>query len=250
MKKLLFVFGYLTAISCVNQLAAQFIEKKGFEYNNNLYDVFIIKVDSELAKRISIEENLNRLGGNEFNKYLASKLQVPFFFVTASIVDSTCTPLGLYVNSETKKGELNMKSGNGNFYLKPNGFFFTDSVGHVGVLAAEYYKSTNPFRNAIQSGPMLVSDKVINPQFDKNSKNKFLRCGVGLYKESNNEYLIFASSQVPVSFYQFSELFLDKYNCENALNLESSSNCIFHLPNTSLTTSSKSTICRYIVIKM
>jgi uncharacterized protein YigE (DUF2233 family) len=69
---------------------------------------------------------------------------------------------------------------------------------------------------ATQSGPMVVINGKINPNFKKDSKSKFTRSGVGIRKDGT---LVFAISQQPVTFYDFARIFLF-YGCQDALYLD------------------------------
>jgi uncharacterized protein YigE (DUF2233 family) len=225
----------------------QFIEKHNFSFKNSVYDIFSIKIDSSL--RIIFVENKERSQQMILLDSLAKRFNSPFFSVTASIVDSLCQPLGLYINDNKKINSINLRSGIGNFHLKPNGVFSIDSSSNAHVIDAISFKESTIFSFAIQSGPMLLINGIINSTFDKNSKNRNTRCGVGIYADNNDHYLVFVKSLVPVTFYQFSELFQEKFNCKNALILESGSNCAMHLPSQRIDSNTQ-VLCRYIVIKL
>ena len=97
---------------------------------------------------------------------------------------------------------------------------------------------------------MLLVDKVINAQFNQNSVNKYLRCGVGIYENSKGDkFVVFALSKTPITFYEFATLFLQKYNCSNALCLESS-NCVINLSDVSDGSEFNGKyVCNYIIFK-
>jgi uncharacterized protein YigE (DUF2233 family) len=213
--------------------------------------VFTIKVDSSLTNNIRIFENKMHQTENDFFT-TPGVINNPFFAITASIVDSPCTPIGLYVNNGIKLKDVNLaKNGSGNFYeIPPNGFLGVDSGG-VKVAQSSAYNSNYPYEMAIQSGPMLVIDGVINSKFAKDSKNLKNRCAVGTFDTGNDQYLVFAISVNPVSFYQVAQLFLEKFKCFNALMLESGSNCSMHLPSsTGGQPGSSLVVCNYIIIAL
>lgn len=70
---------------------------------------------------------------------------------------------------------------------------------------------------ATQSGPMLVINDEIHPQFNPNSSSIKLRNGVGVCRDGSIQLV---NSDEPVSFYQFAELFKDELGCSNALFLD------------------------------
>jgi uncharacterized protein YigE (DUF2233 family) len=230
--------------------SGQFIEKHNLNFKNSQYDVFIVKADSNSLKKIKVINNDSLLTENDFFESLSNSLNQNYFAITASIVDSLCMPLGLFISEAIKIRNINLGSGNGNFYLKPNGLIYVDSLGDAALQESGAFNSKIPYKLALQSGPMLISNNTFNPAFDKNSKNKNLRCGVGLMLEKNEKYLVFIKTIVPVSFYQFAEIFSEKYKCINALNLESSWNSSMHLPTLKVTYSSQVRVCRYLVMPL
>jgi uncharacterized protein YigE (DUF2233 family) len=139
------------------------------------------------------------------------------FATNAGIFDPTFTPVGLHVETGCELVPLNLKSGAGNFYLKPNGVFLLDSSGPK-VIDSEHYAGTRPdTRLAMQSGPLLVLDGTINAQFQPQSPNKRIRSGVGV---STSHQVVFAISREPVTFHNFASLFRERLACPNALYLD------------------------------
>lgn len=124
------------------------------------------------------------------------------------------SPKGLYVENKIEKQKIDTTSGNGNFYLKPNGVFYI-SKQIAGIV------KTNEFRNkdvdfATQSGPMLVIDGIIHPDFQESSKNLNIRNGVGVLP---NGKVVLAISKEKINFYNFANYF-KKLGCKNALYLD------------------------------
>ena len=239
---ILFIFLYKSK--------AQFSEKQSFVYKEASYDIFIIKQDSLLANKCSFIDNKNLKGEKDFFMSLPKK---SFFAITASIIDSNCNPLGLFVKDGIKIKDLNTtKQGNGSFYaIQPNGIFFITQNNEVNVASSPDFQSTINLKLAIQTGPMLVNNSIINSNFTIVSKNKYIRCGVGIYANNDGRYIVFAKSNEPVNFYDFADLFLSKYNCTNALNLESGTNSSIHLPSQSvLRFKNNIRQCRYFSIEM
>ncbi|MGH8115673.1 MAG: phosphodiester glycosidase family protein, partial [Rhodanobacteraceae bacterium] len=91
------------------------------------------------------------------------------FAANAGIYDARGEPLGLYVESGKALKPLNTAHGNpaaGNFSLLPNGVFAIDADGHASVQTTTAFgKTKTQPRIATQSGPMLVIDGKINPEF-------------------------------------------------------------------------------------
>ncbi|HBC87118.1 MAG TPA: hypothetical protein DCZ94_09210 [Lentisphaeria bacterium] len=131
--------------------------------------------------------------------------------------------LGLHIEDGAILNPLNLKDGDGNFYLKPNGVFFVDSDGKAGIMESnEYSKSNIQPKIALQSGPLLVQNGKIHPKFDPASKNHKHRNGVGIGKDGKIVFAITETGEKQKKFpslYDFSEFFLS-LGCDNALFLD------------------------------
>ena len=241
----IFIWTSILTLAAILRLSGQLVQKSNLQYKNATYDVFVIHCDSNLFKTITILENTS--GADEESYFNSLSTQSPFFCITAGIVDSSCSPLGLYVENSVVKHPVNNDKGNGNFYLKPNGVLMVDSA--ITITDAEHYTSTTAV-TAIQSGPMLLVNGKVHPGFDPKSANRNFRCGAGIYSDKGQTFLVFIKSLTPISFYTFAEIFKDKYKCTAALNLESGANCSMHLPTIKKSYSIKTKICRYIFIKL
>jgi uncharacterized protein YigE (DUF2233 family) len=150
------------------------------------------------------------------------------FAANAGIYDRQNKPLGLHVEDGKTLVPLNLAHGNpasGNFSLLPNGVFAIYPDGHAAVRASADFKADRkPVRWATQSGPMLVIDGRINPNFVDDSGSLKWRSGV--CAKSPTE-VVFAVSEVPVNFHGFARLFRDKLGCRDALYLDGSISQIF-----------------------
>ncbi|HEY2586735.1 MAG TPA: phosphodiester glycosidase family protein [Tepidisphaeraceae bacterium] len=139
------------------------------------------------------------------------------FATNAGIFDPTFTPVGVHVENGREYVPLNLKSGAGNFYLKPNGVFLVDAQGPRAIESKQYAVTRPDIRLATQSGPLLVGDGAINAQFQPQSTNKRIRSGIGV---STAHQVVFAISREPVTFHNFASLFRDRLACPNALYLD------------------------------
>jgi len=140
----------------------------------------------------------------------------PFVFaMNAGMYHQDFTPVGLYVEDGIGKSPLNLGDAPGNFFLKPNGVFYVDRDGTVGVLeSAAYAASGIEPKLATQSGPMLVIDGKDHPRFEENGTSRHIRNGVGV---DGDKRAVFAISYSPVSLGSFARLFRDELGCRNAL---------------------------------
>ena len=142
------------------------------------------------------------------------------FATNAGMFDSRLKPVGLYVERGRELVHANTRSGKGNFHMKPNGIFYI-SAGNAAISETQVFLKQRPQVDlATQSGPMLVMDGHLHPRFNRASTSLKLRTGVGVRADGK---VIFAISQVPVSFESFARLFRDGQKCPNALFLDGGS---------------------------
>jgi uncharacterized protein YigE (DUF2233 family) len=143
------------------------------------------------------------------------------FAANAGIYDAHGEPLGLYVENGKPLKPLNTVHGDpaaGNFSLLPNGVFSIDAEGHASVRTTSAFAASHAQpRWATQSGPMLVIDGKINPNFDSGSDSTKWRSGVCAPRPDE---VVFAVSVAPVNFHEFARLFRDKLRCRDALFLD------------------------------
>lgn len=166
------------------------------------------------------DEEGHILGNFEnLKKHLSQNKEELIFAMNGGMFDKNYSPVGLYI----EKGEIihplnTKKQENGNFYLQPNGVFYFLKDGKADIQTTEGF-SKIPLSNvlyATQSGPMLLIDGNINPLFQKGSKNKYIRNGVGLLPNGN---LTFALSKKEMNFYDFAHHF-QELGVQNALYLD------------------------------
>ncbi len=143
------------------------------------------------------------------------------FAANAGIYDRKNAPLGLFVENGRTLVPLNLAHGNpaaGNFSLRPNGVFAVYPDGHAAVRTSEAFKADGkPVTLATQSGPMLVIDGQLNPQFEDESASMKWRSGVCAPAPRK---VVFAVSETPVNFHTFARLFRDGLGCRDALYLD------------------------------
>ncbi len=146
------------------------------------------------------------------------------------------TPLGLYVEDGQMLVPRNLHDGYGNFYLKPNGIFLTDSM-HARIVESSAFDAASPApSHALQSGPLLLVGDAIHPAFRPMSTSCRLRSGIGVDKEGR---IHLAISNGAVNFYDFAMLFKQVLGCDDALYLDGTLSVLYapsqgraHLPST------------------
>lgn len=146
------------------------------------------------------------------------------FAMNAGMYYEDHSPVGLYVENGKELKAANTRNGPGNFHLKPNGIFFVKGR-QAGVLETGAYLKRNIKPDfATQSGPMLVINGQIHPQFSEQSTSRKIRNGVGVKGQGT---VVFAISEDPVTFSTFARLFRDELDCANALFLDGSVSSLY-----------------------
>lgn len=145
----------------------------------------------------------------------------PLLFATNSgIYAAGLRPLGLHIEKgQPLVGLNNARKGNDNFSMLPNGVFWVRGE-QAGVTETQAYERLviRP-EYATQSGPLLLANGKIHPDFNKNSTSFKVRSGVGVCKDGKVRFVI---SSGPVNFYAFALAFRDALGCPDALYLDGS----------------------------
>jgi uncharacterized protein YigE (DUF2233 family) len=126
------------------------------------------------------------------------------------------SPKGLFIENGQVRSQLDTSSGNGNFYIKPNGVFYISNSAVPAICDTKNFQDDGKIKYATQSGPMLVIDGSVPATFKQGSINLNVRNGVGLLPNGN---VVFAISKVPVNFYDFASYF-KSMGCREALYLD------------------------------
>lgn len=155
------------------------------------------------------------------------------FAMNAGMYNEAYAPIGYTVIAGEERRALNTKEGGGNFHLLPNGVLWWDKAGKIHITESKALKNqlktgqAQPWY-ATQSGPMLVIDGDIHPQFNPDSRSLKQRNGVGICADGSIQ---FVNSDEPVSFYDFATLFKNDLGCANALFLDGGIASALYAPN-------------------
>lgn len=152
----------------------------------------------------------------QLKTFVESRGEVLQFAMNGGMYTEDNSPLGLYIEDYKTINSLNIKSGNGNFYLKPNGVFYLLKNRKAVVCRTEEFKPNANIRFATQSGPMLMIDGKIHPELKLGSSHVNIRNGVGILPNGN---ILFAISSKEINLYDFA-LFFKQAGCSNALYLD------------------------------
>jgi uncharacterized protein YigE (DUF2233 family) len=126
------------------------------------------------------------------------------------------SPQGLYIQQRALLAPLDTNSGNGNFYMKPNGVLYITTANKAVVCSTKEFKNSGQIKFATQSGPLLLINGAVHPGFRAGSANVNIRNGVGIISD---HHVLFAMSVEPINFYDFAEYFR-QHGCQNALYLD------------------------------
>ena len=215
-----------TSSQLVNRVdASDALAEQVTDGNGNIFDIFILGLNTNSPKFYYKDDMGNRLGSLlHLKDYLEGKGQELVFATNAGMYRPQGTPVGLLIINSTELGELNLGDPlrgeeAGNFYLKPNGVFALNDKEAVVMESSHYsrWAGNAQVAFATQSGPMLIIDGVVHPQFQPQSLNKLIRSGVGIIGPNK---VVFAISNTPVNFYDFAMLFQQQFKCKNALFLD------------------------------
>jgi uncharacterized protein YigE (DUF2233 family) len=137
------------------------------------------------------------------------------FAMNGGMYTTDNSPLGLYIENGKTLTPLNTRTADGNFYMMPNGVFYITKDNIAAISTTSDFKDKD-ISYATQSGPMLLINGKIHPEFKMGAANLQIRNGVGILPNNN---IVFAMSEKPINFYDFATYF-KKLGCKNALYLD------------------------------
>ena len=189
------------------------------QVGNATYDVYMVRTGgSEIGIYQNNSNGIPLMNFSNLKQEMRIKGKQLMFATNGGIFHPNLNPVGLYVANGVERAPLNLNSGTGNFFLKPNGVFYVTNDGRAGIVQSEQYaKVASSVAYATQSGPMLVQYGSLHPTFEVGSSNRFIRSGVGMI---NDKTLVFVISKQPVNFHEFASVFKDHFGCWNALYLD------------------------------
>ncbi|HEY4194784.1 MAG TPA: phosphodiester glycosidase family protein [Mucilaginibacter sp.] len=114
------------------------------------------------------------------------------------------SPVGLFIQRRVTISPLDTSSGDGNFYLKPNGVFYLAKDNKATICPTKDFRNSDQITFATQSGPMLLINGTIHPAFKEGSTNVNVRNAVGILPDGR---IVFAMSKDAINFYDFAEYF-------------------------------------------
>ncbi len=155
---------------------------------------------------------------NNLKKWLDGRGRRLLFATNGGMFMEDLSPLGLYVENGKLLRGLNLRNGNTNFYIKPQGVFCVTKDHKAFICRADAYSQSGNIEFATQSAPMLVINGTVNAALRAFGKSKLIRSGVGIRPDS---CVVFALSEYPVTFIEFARYFLS-LKCTDAMFLDGS----------------------------
>ena len=204
---------------------------EGLVWEGIAYDVYIVNTKKSKIVFHSGKTQYQSRSRIEFDHFIRNyelDKEEHLFVTNAGMFHEDYSPVGLFVEETVVERGLNRNKGNGNFYLMPNGVFSINENNSSSVYDSREYVNhiqANKIKWATQSGPMLVLNGKIHDAFREESINLNIRSGVGVIDEYT---VVFALSKEPVNFYSFAKLFLEKFQCKNALYLDGAISEFYH----------------------
>lgn len=126
--------------------------------------------------------------------------------------------VGLYVEDGQELAHVITRDTSGNFGLLPNGVFCIEENSAAVIETKRFAANPPPCLYASQSGPMLLIDGKVHPEFTEGSDSRYIRNGVGVNEEGTTAYFVVSSDLV--NFYDFATMFRDRLNTPNALYID------------------------------
>ncbi len=194
-------------------------------FRENEFDFIKIKTDKQTVNfffKDSFYHNYSSLGHLVTKK--KSEGRRIFFATNGGMYKPDKSPQGLYVENGKVIEPVNLNTGEGNFYMNfgkdplSNGIFFLDENRKAKIFKSGRFAAyKDKIYNATQSGPILLYNGEINPNFNEGSANLNIRSGVGIISPSE---IVFVISNKPVNFYDFALFIKKQFGCDDALYLD------------------------------
>jgi uncharacterized protein YigE (DUF2233 family) len=152
--------------------------------------------------------------------YLTGLGETPDTIMNGGIYEPHGIPSGLLVQEGRELHPVNRRDGKGNFFLKPNGIFLIGDKGAAVIETTEYPPAGVKVSHAVQSGPLLLRNGKVHPEFRASSANRLHRNGIGVAKDGT-VVLIMTDIRSPKypNLHEFATLFAN-LGCADALFLD------------------------------
>ena len=212
------VLGVLAAVTTVATSLAESGPCEDVAFENSRF--VVCRYDSRSDElQLAWRNSKGPLGGFDgLATWLGPEAKRVRFAMNGGMYDRSQAPVGLLVQSGKVQRQADTAKGHGNFYLLPNGVFWSGADGSVHVEETRRFVMRRPSPMwATQSGPLLVSAGVLHPAIADNGSSLAVRNGVGV-RDPGEAFFVISSE--PVSFGRLARLFRDRLHCLDALYLD------------------------------
>lgn len=194
-------------------------QTKASKSKNTPFLIHIVDQKKQNLRFYWKDENGNNLKNfQNLKDWLHKEGKELVFATNGGMYKTDLAPLGLYIEDSKTLAKLNpYENEYGNFYLKPNGIFYLTTDNIAKIVKTEDFDPNDNVQYATQSGPLLLIDGDIHPQFTQGSVNLNIRNGVGILPDG--KVLFAMSTSKLINFYDFALFFKDK-GCKYALYLD------------------------------
>jgi uncharacterized protein YigE (DUF2233 family) len=204
-----------TAAAPAGSAATEGVRTERITFAGASYDVVTVDLDRARVRALNHDDAGKPIASfARLREVVGPSLAVA---TNAGIFEPGLVPTGLFVADGREVTPINTTTGEGNFYLQPNGVFAIDDAGAWISPTAAFRAGGRAPRQATQSGPMLVSGGVIHASFRSDSTNTVIRNGVGVVSPRR---IVLAISSEAVNLKTFATLFLERLGCDDALYLD------------------------------
>lgn len=184
-------------------------------FEGTSYSVCEARAGDDLRLFLDGADGRRLFGFDSVDAALAGEGRKLAFAMNAGMYHPDRSPVGLYIENGAVGHDIVTRDGPGNFGLLPNGVFCIEAE-RFAVIESRLYANAPPrCRFATQSGPMLVIDGELHPDFLPTSDSLNFRNGVGVSADGRTAWFVLSDARV--NFHGFARFFRDALQAPQAL---------------------------------
>lgn len=201
-------YWMLLCLGCNSSLKA---ESTTTQMDDSKFQIHTVDLSIESIEIVPSPHEIEKL-------LLSSHAKQWTMVMNAGMFEPDHTPVGLQIIDEHETTPLNLRNGQGNFYLKPNGVFVITNTSNAMVLdSLDVPSNRDSWSFATQSGPLLLKNRILHPALNPKSKHKHIRNAVCI---QDSTHVVFILSTVPVQFYELAIYMKQNLHCTDGLYLD------------------------------
>jgi len=155
-----------------------FVFAKKDQTDDNRFVSYTVNIKKQDVKFYWKDDKNKNFGSIQNLKlWLEKNKRTLVFAMNAGMYKPDGSPQGLFIENQKTSSPIDTSSGNGNFYLKPNGVFYITTDNIPIICPTPDFKDNGKIKYATQSGPFLVINGQIHPGFKEGSANLNIRNG-------------------------------------------------------------------------